>query len=482
MTFLGIDVGSSSIKAQTIDEDGSLLEFTSHDVSDLLRRPQPIWAERDPETLWQAVCKTLRAMKHLDAVEALSVDATSGSVLAVDDKLRPLSPILLYSDKRAQAETEYVRERSPEARAYEPYLPLDASLAIPKILWLKRNMPNFSEVKMVMNETDYVQARLTGEVCTSPSIAGKTHVDIRSGLYVEKIFDEVGIELLLLPPIRPICFLLGRVTERASRDTGIGKDVVVANGVTDATGADVATGTLGVGQVNVSIGSSLVVHAVTDKALPDYEKRIYYKSYVDGKILAGGATDAGTLPLSCLAKLLGKSVQELDDLAASVCPTCDGLLAQPQWIGSRIPYHNPRIRGFFVGITEQAMSPGHLQRSLLEGNGFVLQQVLDVIQTVTRLELKEVKTSGGASRSDVQNQIIADITGRPVLAVKTSEASLGSAMLALHSHGNRPPLGEVARRVVRIRRTFTPTQEAHIAYLRASERFASITETLYGSG
>jgi sugar (pentulose or hexulose) kinase len=129
VTFLGIDVGSSSIKAQTIDEDGSLLEFASHDVSDLLCRPQPTWAERDPETLWKAVCKTLRAMKHLDAVEALSVDATSGSVLAVDDKLRPLSPILLYSDKRAQAESEYVRERSPEGRAYEAYLPLDASLA-----------------------------------------------------------------------------------------------------------------------------------------------------------------------------------------------------------------------------------------------------------------------------------------------------------------------------------------------------------------
>jgi sugar (pentulose or hexulose) kinase len=482
VTFLGIDAGSSSIKAQTIDEEGSLLEFASHDVSDLLRRPQPTWAERDPATLWEAVCKTLRSMKHLDAVEALCVDATSGSVLAVGNELRLLSPILLYSDKRAQAETEHIREKSPEARAYEPYLPLDASLAIPKILWLKRNMPNFSKTRMVMNETDYIQARLAGQVYTSPSIAGKAHVDIRSGLYIEKIFDEVGIESSLLPPIRPIGFTLGRVSERASRDTGIRKDAAVTNGVTDATAADVATGTLAVGEVNVSIGSSLVVHAVTDMASPDHGKRIYYKSYVDGKILAGGATDAGTLPLSSLAKVLGKSVQELDGLAASVSPTCEGLLAQPQWIGSRIPYHNPRIRGFFVGITERAMSPGHLYRSLLEGNGFVLQQVLDVIQTVTGLELKEVRTSGGASRSDVQNQIIADITGRPVLAVETSEASLGSAMLALHSHGNRPPLGEVAGRVVKIRKNFTPTQDAHLAYLPALERFASITETLYGSG
>lgn len=481
MTFLGIDVGSSSIKAQTIDEEGNLLEFASHDVSALLRRPEPTWAERGPAALWEAVCKTLRSMKHLGAVEALCVDATSGSVLAVDNELHPVSPIILYSDKRAQAETEHIREKSPEARAYEPYMPLDASLATPKILWLKRNMPDFSEVRVVMNETDYIQARLTGEVCTSPSIAGKAHVDIRSGLYIEKVFDEVGIKSSLLPPIRPLGFVLGRVTERASRDTGIRKDAVVANGVTDATAADVATGALAVGQVNVSIGSSLVVHAVTDMASPDHGKRIYYKSYVDGKILVGGATDAGTVPLSSLGRLLGKTVQELDSLAASVPPTCDGLLAQPQWIGSRIPYHNPRIRGFFIGITEQAMSPGHLYRSLLEGNGFVLQQVVDVIHTVTGLELKEVRTSGGASRSDIQNQIMADITDRPVLAVETSEASLGSAMLALHSQGNQLPLSEVARRVVKIRKKFIATQDTHRAYLPALKRFASITETLYGS-
>jgi sugar (pentulose or hexulose) kinase len=133
VTFLGTDVGSSSIKAQTIDEEGNLLELVSDDVSDLFRGPQSTWAEQDPVALWKAVCATLSSMKHLDAVEALCVDATSGSVLAVDHEMRAVSPIILYSDKRAQVETEYVKERSPTARAYEPYLPLNASLAIPKM-------------------------------------------------------------------------------------------------------------------------------------------------------------------------------------------------------------------------------------------------------------------------------------------------------------------------------------------------------------
>jgi xylulokinase len=147
---------------------------------------------------------------------------------------------------------------------------------------------------MIVNEADYIQAMLTGEICISPSIAGKAHVDIKSGQYIEEIFDDGELDLSLVPPIRPVGFVLGRVTEQASRDTGIKKGALVANGITDATAADLATGTLAVGQVNVSIGSSLVVHAVTNTASPDQAKRIYYKSYVDGKILAGGATDAGT--------------------------------------------------------------------------------------------------------------------------------------------------------------------------------------------
>lgn len=479
MTFLGIDVGSSSVKAQTIDEEGKPLEFASHDVSNLLRRPEPTWAERDPAPLWEAVCSTLRSM-HLNEVEVLSVAATSGSVLAADRKLKPLSPILLYSDKRAQAEMNYIREKSAEARAYEPYMPLDASLATPKILWLKRNMPNFPEVEMILNETDYIQAKLTGEVYTSPSIAGKAHLDVRSGAYLKEIFHDVGIEPALLPPIRPIGSVVGEVTKWASGETGIATGALVANGLTDATAADIATGTLTEGQVNVSIGTSLVAHAVVDEAQPDSEKRIYYKSYVNGRVVAGGATDAGTLPLSSLAKLLGKSFQELDSLAATVPPTCDGLLAQPQWIGSRIPYYNPRIRGFFVGVTEQNLSAGHLHRSLLEGNAFVAKQVLDVVQGATRLDPKELRTSGGASRSDIQNQIIADVTGKPVIAVETTEASLGSAMLALHSSKKGLSLPEIAKRVVKITKKFAPNQDAHLTYKQALSHFASATEALYG--
>jgi sugar (pentulose or hexulose) kinase len=481
MLLLGIDVGSSSVKAQTIDDAGRRVEFTYHRVSTLIERPQPTWAERDPVALWRAVCTVLKAMKHLDEVEVLSVAATSGSVLAVNGKLQPLSPILLYSDKRAQAEVSYIAEKSAAAVTYEPFLPLDASLATPKILWLKRNMSNFSEAKAVLNETDYIQAKLCGEVCTSPSIAGKAHADVRSGRYLEKMFDDIGIDSALLPRIQPIGYAVGAVTKSASLETGIAEGAEVANGLTDSTASDLASGAIAEGQVNLSIGTSLVAHAVTHAAVPDYDKRIYHKQYVDGLFVAGGATDAGTLPITALARFLGKTVQDLDKLAAKVPPGCDGLLAQPQWIGSRIPLHNPKVRGFFVGVTERNLYAGHLHRSLLEGNAFVASQVLDIIERVTGLEAKELRTSGGASSSDVQNQIIADVTGKTVIAIENGEASLGCAMLALHSSKKKPPLDEIAARTVAIRRRFQPNQDAHTLYRETLSKFISATSALYGN-
>jgi len=481
MAFLGIDVGSSTVKAQTIDDKGKRIEFASHDVSKLIKRSQPTWAERDPDAVWQAVCTALKAMKSLDKVESVSVAATSGSVLAVEGRLRPLSPILLYSDKRAQAEASYIREKSADAVAYEPFLPIDASLATPKILWLKRNMPNFSEVKTVLNETDYIQAKLSGVVCTSPSIAGKAHVDVRSGRYLETVFDDIGISTSLLPPIQPIGHVVGTVTESAHLETGIARSAEVANGLTDATAADLASGAVAEGQVNLSIGTSLVAHVVTHSTHPDHDKRIYHKSYVDGMFVAGGATDAGTLPLTNLARFLGMTVQELDGLAGQVPPTCEGLLAQPQWIGSRIPERNPKIRGFFVGLTEQNLSAGHLHRSLLEGNAFVAKQVLDIVARVTGLEPREVRTSGGASSSDIQNQIIADVTGKTVTAVENAEASLGCAMLAFHSSKNGLPFAEIAALAVSTRKSFQPNQDAHRLYQEALSRFVSATSALYGN-
>lgn len=478
MAFLGIDVGSSSVKACVIDHDGRTLDFTSTDIGNLIRRPAPSWAERDSEALWDAVRLTLQKLADPTSVESVCVDATSGSVLAVDRDLCPLSPILLYSDKRAKQEAEYVGQESSIARDYEGCLPLDPCLVIPKILWMRSHLASFGNVENILSEGDFVQMKLTDRVCTSPNVAGKAHVDIISGDYLEELYEDLKIHTDLLPRIKPIGALVGQISESCSRQTKLPEKAVVINGVTDSTASDIATGTLSIGQLNASIGTSLVVHAVAGSPIPDRAKRIYYKSYVEGKTLAGGATDAGTLPMTNLSRLLGKTLQELNFEAERVPAGCEGLIAQPQWIGSRVPDHNPNVRGFFAGITESNCTAGHIFRSILEGNALLVSQLVDIIEEVTRTKVLEIRTSGGGSKSDIQNRTISDATGRQVLAVETNEASIGSAILAAWGLTHEP-ISAIAHRTAKIRERFEPSLEERDLYAKVGERLQLLTAKIY---
>jgi len=478
LAFLGIDVGSSSVKACVIGQNGKMLDFATTDIHNLLRRPAPSWAERDSETVWNAVCLTLKKLTNLRSIESVCVDATSGSVLAVNRELCPLCPILLYSDKRAEQEAEYVRQESSIAREYEVYLPLDPYLVIPKILWMRSHLSSFGNVENILSEGDFIQMKLTGIVCTSPNVAGKAHVDIRSGDYLEKLYEDLKIDTGLLPPIKPVGALVGQISESCSRQTMLPEKAVVINGVTDSTASDMATGTLSIGQLNASIGTSLVVHAVAGSPIPDRARRIYYKSYVEEKVLAGGATDAGTLPMNSLSKLLGKTLQELDLEAEKVPAGCEGLIAQPQWVGSRIPDHNPNVRGFFAGITESNCTAGHIFRSILEGNAVIVSQLVDIIEEVTRTKVLEIRTSGGGSKSNIQNRTISDATGRRVLAVGTNEASIGSAILAAWGLTHEA-ISAIAHRTVRIRERFEPSMEGRDVYAKVGERLRVLTTKIY---
>jgi xylulokinase len=481
MVYLGIDVGSSGIKTCLMDSSGVVLESATRNIEHLMSRPNPSWAERDPIALWESAKNTLNRLARLAEVKAVCIDATSGSIVPIDKSRNPLGAILLYSDKRAEAEARLLLENSPLAREYQRYLPVDPYLVIPKIMWLRQNLPDFSNVSKILNESDFLQMKLTDEICTSPNVAGKAHIDIRSGGYLTGVYEDVGVDLGLLPIVKPIGDVVGEVTKEASQETGLPEGALVVNGVTDSTASDVATGTFGPGQVNATIGVSLSVHAVVREPVPDERRRIYYKTYLGGGFLAGGATDAGTLPLMSMSRLLSKTVQELDDEAEKAPSGADGLIAQPQWVGSRIPYHNPSVRGFLVGMTEANCTAGHIFRSLLEGNAFILSKVVDIIEDLTGEKTSEIRTSGGGSKSNVQNQIISDVTGRRVMAIESSDAAIGSAILAGWAGGRGASVGELAKTTVAVRRIFDPRPDLSRTYLRIRERLDAITSEIYGA-
>jgi xylulokinase len=475
MSLLGIDIGTKMIKTAIIDVDGNIVSHSSVDVYHLVQRPQVAWAQRDVNQLWGYIKKALSQLNGLDKVEAVCVDATSGTIVPINEKGNPLYPALMYSDERAIKEAEELKRRSKKAVEFEKFLPIAPYLVVPKIMWLKKNI-DFKNVYKILHENDFVVFKLTNEVVTSPNIAGKAHADMRGNRYISEIYEDVDIDLNLMPTIKPIGDIISCVTEKASRETGIPVNTPVVNGITDASASDVATGTLTLGQANANIGTTLTLHAIVKEVVPDFACRFYYKAYIGDSYLAGGATNAGTLPIDALSTLLGITLSDLDKMAEKVPVGCNGLLAQPEWVGIRVPRSYPHVSGFFININEKNFTAGHLYRSLLEGNALVLNGLLTIIEDVTKTSIYEIRTCGGGAKSRTQNKIIADVAGKIVRKVKEGDAAIGSAIIAMYGTYKHIPVSEVVSKVVKVDAVYTPNPASREKYLKAGEKLKKITK------
>lgn len=479
MRFLGIDIGSVRIKAAIIDEKGKVLDFVSSGISNIMKQPQPPYSERNVLEIWENLCALLRRVKNIKEVTAVCIDATSSTIIPINKNLQPLHAALMYNDQRAQKEVEEMLSRSTTAQEFQEILPLDASLGLPKCLWLLKKPEIAEKIFKFLHENDFFTMKLCDTIVTSPNIASKTHIDPQTSDFHNQIMEELNFNRDYLPPVAPVGEIVGKVTPEASKATGIPEDTPVVNGVTDSTAGDIATGTVEVGEVNVNIGNSLVVHGVVDKIVPDKKGRIYYKPYLQKSFLLGGATNAGTLPLDALCSLVNKEIQILDREAENVPTGCDGLLAQSEWMGGRVPDHNPRVRGFLIGITKKNFTPGHLFRSFLESNAITLNRLLEIIYEITKQEIKTITLCGGGSKSRLQCQIIADATGKMVKTVQTDEPAIGSAILAATSLIREHTIKEFAKRISKEKEVYYPNTENHHLLQSKAKELHKLTERIY---
>jgi xylulokinase len=478
MKFLGIDIGSARIKAALIDENGEIIEFVSSEISGMMNQPQPLYSERNVLEVWENLCTLLSKVKSIKETAAVCLDATSSTIIPINENREPLHAALMYNDQRAQDEVNEILRQSTTSKEFQEILPLDASLGLPKCLWLLKKTEIAEKIFKFLHENDFFTMKLCDTIVTSPNIASKTHIDPKTSDYHAKILEELGFDQDYLPPVASIGKIVGKVTPEASRATGIPEGTPVINGVTDSSAGDIATGTVEVGEVNVNIGTSLVVHGVFDKVVPDKKGRIYYKPYLQKNFLLGGATNAGTLPLDALCLLVGKEIQILDREAENVPTGCDGLIAQSEWMGSRIPDHNPRVRGFLIGITKTNFTSGHIFRSFMESNAITLNRLLEIIYEITKQKIKEITICGGGSKSRIQCQIIADATGRIVKTVHTDEPAIGSAILAAASF-KEYSIKEYAKRVAQPGDMYHPITENYSLLQNKAKELYKLTEKIY---
>ncbi|MGC9075565.1 MAG: xylulokinase [Candidatus Bipolaricaulaceae bacterium] len=466
MVFLAIDIGTSVTKVVAFDEKGRICVQAR--ASYPTHRPQPGWAEQDPEDWWKAVSEATRlVMRKLRSpkrrVEAVGLTGQMHGLVLLGRNGKPLLPCLIWMDTRAgnqaKALAKSVGEQKLLSRTGNRPIP---AFPAAKFLWVRENLPRiYKGVRWLLMPKDYIGYRLTGVIGTDPSDASGTLLyNLQLKDWDEEIVGVTGLRREFLPPISSSTSLLGKVTAKAAKELPLPAGTPVILG-----GGDLATSALGVGAVTPEqVGLILGTAGQLLFAVSESFDQLLGKFYLFAHALPGSFLGLGTLPtggaaLAWLARALKvgeKGIEKLISSATDIPPGANGLFFLPYLAGTGTPYMDYEVRAAFLGLAE-AHGPEHIVRAVLEGIGYALRDSLQLLWDLGMCK-KEIMIAGGSMRSRALRQIFADILGRPLHLVRTIDASpLGTFFLTAVGLGLYADLREVCKTGVKIRETVVPT-------------------------
>jgi len=463
-TLLGIDLGTTSLRALVVDPEGTVLGQASAPYP--TAQPRPGWTEQEPDDWWQA-CRSavadLRGRGLLAQVGAIGLTGQMHGSVFLDRHRRVLRPAILWNDQRTAAEAADIEGRVGLRRL----IGLTGNRALtgftaPKVLWLRRHEPDrFRRLRHLLLPKDYLRLRLTGELATDAADASGTLLfDVRARRWSAEMMRLLDLDESILPAALESPAVSGRVTAAAAADLGLAEGTPVAAGAGDQAAGAVGAGAVSPGVLMVSIGTSGVVFTSAERPAVERQGRLHAFCHaapglwhVMGVMLSAGGS------LSWLASALGMNEQRLSADASASPAGAGGLLFLPYLSGERTPHADPLARGAFVGLTTSHGS-SDLARAVMEGVAFGLRDCLELVRSL-RLPIDEVRLIGGGARSPLWRQIMADVFGLPILRLEAEEgAAYGAALLAGVGAGPWHDVPEACRAAVRIAGRVEPQPEA----------------------
>lgn len=469
--FLGIDVGTESVRAVIFDTYGKALSkgcavYTTHFVC-------PGWAEQDPEEVWAALLTAVRTVIRAtpDAdVQGCSLASTAVTVVTVDRDGNTFDPAILWMDTRASAEAAEISATGHPALLYTGNA-VSPEWMLPKALWLKRHaLHRYRKARYIVELHDWLMFRLTGRWALSlATISGEwSYVSERSGWPLDLL---EALDLGDLPGKWPADVLLpgqlfGHVTSEFSTETGLPPGLPVAQGLMDSYAAAIATNVFASGRLSLSLGSSSSYLVLTDapRSDPRLLGPVPDAFGIGTWAMQGGQTSAASLLRWFHDQLAPHlSYRDLDREAEMIPPGSEGLHALDTWQGSRTPYRDPSSRGSFWGLS-LGHTRAHLYRALLEAVAFGGRQIIEVMQEAG-VKVEDIVACGGGSRSPLWMQIHADVLGKSITMLKEPyAAALGAAICSAVATGFYSGLRQAAEALAHPDRTFTPDPARQLIY------------------
>ena len=488
MLYIGIDLGTSSVKLLLMDAAGNVKNIVSREYP--LYFPNPGWSEQKPEDWYK---ETMQGLKELlegfpkEEVAGISFGGQMHGLVILDDKDEVIRPAILWNDGRTTEECDYLNNEIGKETLSEYTANISfTGFTAPKILWVKNKEPeNFARIKKIMLPKDYLAYKLTGEHCTDVSDAsGMLLLDVKNRKYtrewyldriaaIRHILPDCGITTDMLPKLYESYECVGTVLPEIAKELGLSENVKVAAGAGDNAAAAVATGTVGDGKCNISLGTSGTIFISSAKFGVDKHNALHAFCDANGAYhLMGCMLSAASCNKWWMDEIIGTKDYKKEQEAITKLGE-NHVYYLPYLMGERSPYNNPNARATFIGMTMDT-TRADMTQAVLEGVAFALRDSFEVAKTLG-IPIERTKICGGGAKSPLWKKIIANVLNIKVDVLETEEGpSLGGAMLAAVACGEYKDVESAAAAIVKVVDTVEPDPELAAKYEARYQQFKNI--------
>jgi xylulokinase len=441
--FAGYDIGTTSSKISIIDNEGRIV--ASAKVNHSQSFSDDGYPEQDARVWWQDFLKlTAMAGKEipLSSIKAIGLSSMCPNVLPVSSDGTPLRKSFMYGiDQRAAKEIELLNEFMRQAGDNPLYTEYSSQSILPKILWLRKKEPQiFERTARVLTANGYIAFRLTGQFASDIfSLSAGNLIDLNTLEIFEDPFDHVDLPTEIIPDIKWATDLTGKVTRRASEETGLVCGTPVFTGTGDACSDAITNACLEPGNVSISLGGTSIYIQCLDR--PVRSPALFVETgAVLGSFTAGGATSCGGLLTDWVTdRLFGLNRDEKESLLSSYRAEeyePSDIILLPFFGGARTPFNNPRARGIFFGLSMET-GRKEILSSVFEAIALDISMIGDEVKR-TALEPNQICVSGGGARSEVLLQLIATVLDHELLvSPRQYDSATGAALIALSATSGR---------------------------------------------
>lgn len=475
-----VNMGLKSIRCIVFDQNGTKLSSAAEPIKTAINEER---VEQQPREWWDKAEQVMRKA-YMDScasrIDFITVTASASCLVCVDKQGEALGSAFMISDKRAVIEADEIAEMGAYEKTYEDTgLCISASLMLPRILWVKKHMPQqYEKTVKFLTPNDYMIYKMSGKYITDYFNAMKYHYNPRTERYPSELLKQMGADVSTLPDVVEPGTIIGELLSQVAENTTINKDAKIVVTSYDAICSFWGSGVSEDGEASDVSGTVTVLRTLSKRENVEVDNRIYSLPFKSEKSsIVGGSNNLGGGLIEwvkqCYYQKEEYPYEVMEKDASESELGAKGLIFLPYLLGERTPIWDDDARGVFFGL-ERMHTRKDMTRAVFESAGFIDMDIISAIEQ-NGVHVENIRLSGGLARVNLVSQIKADILGKDVCVLSEFETtSTGAAMMAFVGGEVYPDLKATADKFARIRMIIKPDMEHHRKY---QEVYALYKET-----